>query len=630
MYHNNREDGMNAEPGPRLRPVRMGSMRAEAKARPDGTIYVRSLETLGPYPRAMTDRLDEWARRTPDAIFVADRADDGSWRTITYAEASRSIRHLAQAMLDASLSAEHPLLILSGNEIEHALLGYAAMLAGIPHAPVSPAYSLVSKDHAKLKYIVGLLEPGMVYASDGEKYGPAIAAAIDPVLPLVVRRNPPGRNARLFDDLVSTPVTAAVDAANAKVTPDTVAKFLFTSGSTGMPKAVITTQRMLTCNQEMIRTALAFLADEPPVLVDWMPWNHVAGGSHNLGIALYNGGSFYVDDGVATPDGIKRTIRNLEDIAPTLYFNVPKGYELLVDHLVTKPALRDNFFSRLHLMQYAGASLSQHVWDQLDRAARAATGERIMTISGYGSTETAPFAFTTTWAVDRAGLVGLPAAGLEVKLVPDGNKLELRLRGPNVTPGYWKQPDKTAESFDEEGYYKIGDALKFADPDDIARGFVFDGRVSEDFKLATGTWVNMGSVRAAVIAACAPLIRDVVLTGLDRNHIGALIFPDLEACRSLAGLPPDADTTAIVTDTAVRAAFQARLDDLALRATGSASHVARAILLALPPAIDAGEITDKGSINQRAVMTARTSLVEDLYAEPIPAHVMSFARKDTQ
>ena len=622
---------MNAGPGPSFRGVRMGSMRAETETRLDGTTYVRSLEALGPYPRAMTDRLEEWARRTPDAIFLADRGAESGWRTVTYAETSRMIRHLAQAMLDASLSDEHPLLILSGNEIEHALMGFAAMLVGVPHAAVSPAYSLVSKDYAKLKHIVGLLEPGMIYVSDGDKFAPAISAAIDPALPLVVRRNPPpGSNARLFEEVATTVVTGDVDRANAKVTPETIAKFLFTSGSTGMPKAVITTQRMLTCNQEMIRTALAFLADEPPVLVDWMPWHHVAGGSHNLGIALYNGGSFYVDDGLATPEGIIRTVRNLEDVAPTLYFNVPKGYELLVDHLVTQPALRDSFFRRLHLMQYAGASLSQYVWDQLDEAARAATGERIMIITGYGSTETAPFAFTTTWAVDRAGLVGLPAAGLEVKLVPNGQKLELRLRGPNVTPGYWKEPQRTAESFDEEGYYKIGDALKFADPNDIARGFVFDGRVSEDFKLATGTWVNMAGVRAGVISACAPLIRDVVLTGLDRNHIGALIFADLEACRSLAGLSPDAGAASIVSHPAVRAAFQIRLDDLAARATGSASHLARAILLATPPSIDAGEITDKGSINQRAVMASRAALVEDLYAEPSPDHVMRFVRKADQ
>jgi feruloyl-CoA synthase len=622
---------MNTEQGLPLRPVRMGTMRAESIRRPNGTICVRALDPLGPHPRTMTDRLDEWAANTPDAIFIADRGMKGAWRTVTYAEASRVIRSLAQALLDADLSAERPLVILSGNEIEHALVGYAAMLVGIPHAPISPAYSLISKDHAKLRHIVGLLEPGMVYVNDGAKFATAIDAAIDPATPLTVRKNPPaGRATRLFDDLAETAPTDAVAAANAAIGPDTIAKFLFTSGSTGMPKAVITTQRMLTCNQEMIRTALAFLADEPPVMLDWMPWNHVAGGSHNLGIALYNGGSFYIDDGMATPEGIKRTVRNLEEISPTLYFNVPKGYELLVEHLAANDALRNNFFRRLKLMQYAGASLSQHTWDGLDRAARAATGERIMIITGYGSTETAPFAFTTTWAVDRVGLVGLPAAGLEVKLVPNGEKLELRLRGPNVTPGYWKQPDKTAESFDEEGYYKIGDALKFADPDDIGRGFVFDGRVTEDFKLSTGTWVNVSGVRLAAISACTPLIRDIVLTGLDRNHIGALIFPDLDACRNVAGHESGADAEAVVAHPAVRAAFQARLDALAAKATGSASHIARAILLTAPPSIDAGEVTDKGSINQRAVMAARAGLAEDLYAEPVPGHVMTFERRPAE
>jgi feruloyl-CoA synthase len=519
-------------------------------------------------------------------------------------------------------------LILSGNEIEHALLGYAAMLVGVPHAPISPNYSLVSRDFAKLKHIVALLEPGMVYASDGAAYASALAAAIDPATPLVVRRNPPtGRTARLFSDLLKTTPSSHVEAANATVTPDAVAKFLFTSGSTGMPKAVITTQRMLTSNQEMIRTALAFLADEPPVLLDWMPWHHTAGGNHNLGIALYNGGSFYVDDGVATLDGIGRTVRNLTDIAPTVYFNVPKGYELLVEHLVGDKSLRDNFFSRIKLMQYAGASLSQYVWDGLDRAARSATGERIMMISGYGSTETAPFAFTTTWPVDRAGLVGLPAAGIEIKLVPNGEKLELRLKGPNVTPGYWKAPEQTSQCFDDEGYYKIGDALKFADPGNIGSGFVFDGRVGEDFKLATGTWVNLAAVRLAAIGSCAPLIRDVVLTGLDRNHIGALIFPDLAACRALAGLDPQASGDRVISDPKVRAAFQQKLDDLAANATGSASHLARAILLASPPSSDAGEITDKGSINQRAVATNHATLVEDLYAEPGPDYVMTFVRR---
>ncbi|MBU1335890.1 MAG: feruloyl-CoA synthase [Alphaproteobacteria bacterium] len=610
------------------RPVRMGEMRATLTEGADGIVYVRSSETLGPYPRAMTDLLARWAAERPDHVFLADRGPDGDWRKVSYAEAGRTVQSLAQALLDAGLHAEKPLLILSGNEIEHALLGYAAMLVGIPHAPLSPAYSLVSKDFAKLRHIVGLIAPGLVYASDGERFAPAIAAALDASIPVVVRANPvPGRQSLLWDDLAKTPVTPAVAEAAARVTPDTVAKLLFTSGSTGMPKAVITTQRMLTCNQEMIRTALAFLADEPPVLVDWMPWNHVAGGSHNLGIALYNGGSFYVDDGAATPEGMKRTVRNLTEISPTLYFNVPKGYEFLVEHLAVDAALREGFFKRLLVMQYAGASLAQHVWDGLDHAAYTATGQRIRIITGYGSTETAPFAFTTTWTVDSAGLVGLPAAGMEIKLVPNEAKLELRLRGPNVTPGYWKQPEKTAEAFDEEGYYKIGDALRFADANDLSKGFAFDGRVTEDFKLATGTWVNMGGVRLGAIAAGAPLLRDLALTGLDRNFIAALIFPDFEACRQLADLDRAATHAEIVAHPAVRAAFQARFDALAAKATGSASHIARAILLATPPSIDAGEITDKGSINQRAVIAARAQDFADLYAEPAPSHVLTFARK---
>ncbi|HEY0918743.1 feruloyl-CoA synthase [Devosia sp.] len=619
---------MNAGPRPGLRPVRMGQMRAECVQRDDGTVYVRSLETLGDYPRSLTDRLAQWAQATPDALFLADRkGSDGSWRRLSYAEAWDMVRNLAQAVIDAGLSAEHPLVILSGNEIEHALLGLGCMLAGVPYAPLSPAYSLLSRDFAKLRHVIALLDPGMVYASDGERFAAAIAAAVDPATPLVVRSHPPaGRPASLFAAMARTRPGPALDAADARVGPDTIAKFLFTSGSTGLPKAVITTQRMLTCNQEMIRSALAFLGEEPPVLVDWMPWNHVAGGSHNFGIALYNGGSFYIDDGAATPERIGRTVRNLSEIGPTFYCNVPKGFELLVDQLNGDATLRNSFFSRLKVLQYAGASLSQHVWDGLERAARAATGERIMMITGYGSTETAPFAFTTTWPVDRAGLVGLPAAGLEVKLVPNAEKLELRLRGPNVTPGYWKMPEQTAASFDEEGYYRIGDALKFAEPGNIARGFVFDGRVSEDFKLATGTWVDMGGVRAGVLAACAPLIRDVVLTGLDRNHIGALLFPDLEACRRLAGLPAGTDAAQIAAHPAVRGAFQARLDALASRATGSSNHVARAVIMAEPPSIDAGEVTDKGSINQRAVTSRRSALVAGLYAEPAPAHVLVFTR----
>ncbi len=614
-------------PATSIRAVRLGQFSAAAEGRPDGTILVRSTLALGSHPRSIVDALEDWAHKTPDAILIADR-DGDHWRMLTYAEVLAHLPPLAQALLDAGLSAERPLMIVSGNEIEHLLLGLAAIWVGVPYAPVSPAYSLVSADFGKLKHVAGLLTPGLVYASDGGKFARALAAAV-PDVPLVVRTNPPeGRFARLFDDLLATPVTPAVAAAHAAVTPDTIAKVLFTSGSTGWPKGVITTNRMMACNQEMIRTAMAFFEDEPPVLLDWMPWNHVAGGSHNTGIAIYNGGTFYIDDGIPAPGRFEATLRNLRDVQPTYFTNVPKAYEYLVAGLDKDHEARRNFFARLRLIQYAGASLSQHVFDGLDRMARSEVGERVMIITGYGSTETAPFAFTTTWPVEQAGHIGLPAPGMKIKLVPNEGKLELRLKGPNVTPGYWRDPETTAKAFDQEGFYRIGDAVRPVDPADVTKGFIFDGRVSEDFKLSTGTWVNFAAVRAAVIGACAPLIRDVVLTGLDRNFIGAMIFPDLEACTRLAGLPLGTDPATAIAHPAVRGRFAESLAALAQRATGSSNHVARALLMAVPPDIDKGEVTDKGSINQRAVRTCRPELVEALYAEPPGPDIFALPRPE--
>jgi feruloyl-CoA synthase len=613
--------------GTPTRQVRLGNMAAAADHRADGTTILRSVETLGPYPRAIVDALEAWAAKTPDTVLIADREGEG-WRKLSYAQVLERIQPLGQALLDAGLSPERPLMIISGNEIEHFLLGMAAIWVGIPYAPISPAYSLVSTDYGKLKHIAGLLTPGMIYASDGARFAAAIEATFSPDIPLIVRSNPPtGRPVRLFDDLLKTPVTSTVAAAHDATTADTVAKVLFTSGSTGLPKGVITTNRMMACNQQMIRTALAFLGDEPPVLLDWMPWNHVAGGSHNTGIAIYNGGSFYIDDGQPTPARIGRTLENLRHVQPTFFTNVPKAYEFLVAAFDEHPEARRNLFARLKLLQYAGAGLSQHVFDGLDRAARAETGERILIITGYGSTETAPFAFTTTWPVEAAGHIGLPAAGMTVKLVPNGDKTELRLMGPNVTPGYWRDAEKTAEAFDEEGFYKIGDAVRFADPDDLSKGLVFDGRVTEDFKLSTGTWVNFSAVRASVIGACAPLIRDVVLTGLDLNYIGAMIFPDLEACARHAGLPSGTDPQTIVDHPAVRQKFAESLGGLTQKSTGSSNHVARAVLMCALPDIDKGEITDKGSINQRAVRTHRADLVKALYRDEPGPDVFILNRK---
>ncbi len=612
----------------RLRAVRMGELSAELTPGAPGVTYLKSALPLGEHPRSMTDMLRRWAAETPDALFLADRGPDGEWRKVSYAQALETARSIAQYLIDRKLSAERPVVILSGNSVEHGLLALGAMMAGVPFAPVSPAYSLVSKDHEKLRHIFSLLTPGLVFVGEGKPFEAALNAVMKPGTGLVVARNPVGGMASdSFEAMASTAATDAVEAADAAVDPDQPAKFLFTSGSTGMPKAVINTQRMMTCNQVMIASAMAFLQDEPPVMVDWLPWNHTAGGNHNFGIALYNGGTLWIDDGAPTPGGIEKTVRNLTEIAPTLYFNVPKGYEMLAEHFGRNPALRERFFSRVKLMQYAGASLAKHVWDALERHAVETTGEKIMIVTGYGSTETAPFAFTTTWPVNQPGEVGLPAPSLEIKLVQNLEKLEVRLRGPSITPGYWRQPDKTAECFDEEGFYMIGDALKFVDPDDVSKGFMFDGRVTEDFKLSTGTWVNMAGVRGSIVSGFAPYVRDVVLTGLDRNHIGALLFLDVDATLRLAPEVPVADEKHLAHHPAVRLHFQDRLDALARKSTGSSTLVARVIILDTPPALDAHEITDKGSINQRAVMAARARLVEDLYTDPAPAHVLVANRK---
>ncbi len=436
----------------------------------------------------------------PDRLFLADRMPNGEWRRVTYREARDLSRAIAQYLIDHKLSADRPVVILSGNSVNHGLVALGCMTAGIPYAPIAPAYSTKSKDFDKLHHVFDLITPGMVFAEHIELYKDAIRAVVQESVPVFGTGDlstVPG--ARNLNEILSQPATDAVDIAISSLGPETIAKFLFTSGSTGKPKAVINTQGMISANQVMIRDTLAFLKDEPPVLVDWLPWNHTAGGNHNFGIALFNGGSLYIDDGAPTPIGIHKTVHNLLDIAPTLYFNVPKGYEMLVEHLRSNETLRKRFFSRVKVLQYAGASLADHVFKALEDLAMETVGEKIMIITGYGSTETGPFLSTTVWPVSRPGEIGLPAAGSEMKLVPNGEKMEVRVKGASITPGYWRQPDKTKEAFDEEGYYLMQDALRYHDPNDIAKGLLFDGRVTEDFKLDTGTWVNMASVRGATI-----------------------------------------------------------------------------------------------------------------------------------
>ena len=434
------------------------------------------------------------------------------------------------------------------------------------------------------------------------KFAKAIAAAVPRGIPVVSTRRPVEGRGVLFTDLANAEVSPAVEEAHRRVGPDTVAKILFTSGSTGSPKGVINTQRMLCANQAMIRDCYRFLEDEPPVVLDWAPWSHTAGGNKVFNMVLYNGGTFHIDDGRPTPELIGRTARNLADVAPTWYFNVPKGYEELVPRLEADDALCRRFFSRLNLMMYAGAGLAQHTWSALERLAVKATGERVILATGLGSTETAPFSLMCTTDNRIAGNIGLPARGLTLKLVPVEGKLEARLKGPNITPGYWREPELTAAAFDEEGFYRLGDAFRFADPGDASKGFYFDGRIAENFKLNTGTWVSVGALRARFIDHFGEIVRDVVIAGLDRDRIGALVFPDIPTCRAVAGFSEGASVEDLLADMRVRGFFAEKLASFARVSTGSSNRVERLLLLAEPPSIDRGEATDKGSINQRAVL----------------------------
>ena len=592
-----------------------GSLSANFTAQADGVTLVTSTEPLGPYPTRLTDKLLHWAAVEPDHTLAAKRHQGGDWRRISYREALHSARCIAQALIDMKLSVDRPIAILSDNDLEQLLLGLGAMLAGVPFAPISAAYSTVSQDYGKLKYILGALTPGLVFASSASAYGRAIVATVPADVTVVLTSgNIEGRTTLSFDDLLATAPTAQVDEAHAKVGPDTIAKFLFTSGSTKMPKGVINTQRMLCANQQMILQCFPSLGEVRPVLIDWLVWNHTFGGNHNVGLTIYNGGTLYIDEGKPTPALIGETLRNLREIAPTVYFNVPKGFEEIANALETDAALRDRFFSRVKMLFFAGAGLSQPVWDKLDRMAELACGERIRMLTGLGMTETAPFAICANGAEVKSGYIGLPAPGMTIKLVPVDGKLEVRYAGPNVTPGYWRAPEQTAESFDADGYYASGDALKYIDPQHPDKGFAFDGRIAEDFKLATGTFVSVGPLRARVIAAGAPCVQDVVVAGINRNELGLLIFPVLSACRELAGAAPNTPTLDVLAAPAVRQFFQDLADSLYRSGTGSATRVARSIVLVDAPSIDRGEITDKGSINQRAVLLHRDALVEHLYA----------------
>ena len=608
---------------PTYRDIRVGGcLDVHVERRADGSLLLQSTEPLGDYPARVTDRLEQWAAEAPDRTFVARRdpavAGGGDWIRISYAQMLDRARRIGQALVARGLSADRPIAILSDNDLEHLTLAAAALWVGVPYVPVSAAYSLVSTDHAKLKHILGKVTPGLVFAADA-RFARAIANAVPADVEVVLAQGTlEDRAVTPFAALLDTEPAAQEQAAHAAVGPDTIAKFLFTSGSTKQPKGVINTHRMMCANQQMLRQTLAFLADEPPVLVDWLPWNHTFGGNHNVGITLYNGGTLYIDEGKPTPHGIAQTLRNLREISPTVYFNVPKGLEEIAFAMERDDVLRESLFRRVKAFMFAGAGLSQAVWNQLDRLAERTVGVRIPVITGLGMTETAP---SCTFAVRpgdvRSGHIGLPVPGVQVKLVPDGvgphAKTEIRFRGPNVMPGYWREPEQTAEAFDEEGFYRTGDAVRWVDAERPQAGLFFDGRIAEDFKLDTGTFVSVGPMRARIVAEGAPCVQDVVVAGMNRSDIGVLVLPRIDECRRLAGAGPELPVPELLHHPAVREFFQGLTDRLWAAGTGSANRVARLHVLAEPPSLDRGEITDKGSINQRAVLTHRAALVEAMY-----------------
>jgi feruloyl-CoA synthase len=617
-----------------VRAVRITPSDTSVRRGADGAVYMQTSALLGAYQTRITDWLEHWALLAPDRTFLAQRHETGlaqpkrgesmrdGWRRLTYADALARVRTIAQALLDRKLSPNRPIVIMSGNGIDHGLLALAAMYVGVPYAPIAPAYSLQTEEYTALQRIFERIEPAVVFTDNGAAHERALRAVLTGRTELVVSGSPGELRATPFAELEHASVTAAVDDARHQVTGDTIAKVLFTSGSTGRPKGVINTQRMLCSNQEMIRSVLAFLADEPPVICDWSPWNHTAGGNHNFGLVLCNGGTLYIDEGKPTPAHFATTLRNLREIPCTAHFAVPRLYEMLMPHLRSDAVLRQTFFSQVKLLFYAAAGLGQRFWDELRDLALQACGEEIMIMTGFGATETAPFAFTTGTLNAFAGMVGLPAPGMELKLAPVESKMEARVRGPNITPGYWRDEALTAAAFDEEGFYRLGDAMAFADPADPRKGLVFDGRLAEDFKLSTGTWVSVGPLRARIMAEAAGLVQDVVIGGQNREFVTALVFPNPHQCRELAGAGADTPLPAVLAHPAVVARFNDVFNTLAVQSTGSSTFVARAILLEDPPSIEAREVTGKGSINQQAVLAHRAALVDEIYSVSPPPRVL--------
>jgi len=594
----------------------------QKQVRADGSILMHSTIPLEPYPYRLTERLKHWATVAPDKVFIGRRNVSGKWDTLTYTETFAKVQAIAHALLSKKVSAEKPVAILSENSIEHGLIALAALHIGIPYSAIAPAYSLRSKDFKRLQYIIDLLQPGLIFVNDAKKYKHALDAVAKDKEIVAVNNDLNNANITSFATLLESSRPGdleGVEAAFNSIQPDTIAKILFTSGSTGLPKGVINTHENISTNWQQITQTFPFLKDKDLEFIDWLPWNHTFGGNHNFGLALFNGGSLYIDDGNPTPEGLAVTIENLRERNPTVYFNVPKGFEELLHYFRKDHALARRFFGNLKMLFYAGAGMPQHVWDGWESLSTEITGKKILIGTGLGCTESCPSALFASEPGGFAGLLGVPVPGLELKLVHSGEKLEARYRGRNIFPGYWHQPELTATVFDEEGFYCTGDALRFADERDANKGMLFDGRLAEDFKLNTGTWVRVGVLRSQIIAAGNGLIQDVVITGHDNDFIGAIVFPVVEYCKHLTGLKKPAD---IIHHPLVTEKLQRVLEDIDKESTGSATLVKRAVLVDFDLSMDKGEISDKGTINQRMVIQNHPGVVEQLYAKIPPGNIL--------